>query len=54
MADPDEGFDDGWDDEDAECPRCHGDGRDPWTDYLMPCPECQGEQHPQGAANEQR
>lgn len=27
-----------------ECPRCHGDGRDPWNDYLLPCPACQGEQ----------
>lgn len=29
-----------------ECPRCHGDGRDPWIDYLLPCPACQGEQRP--------
>lgn len=30
--------------EEPECPRCHGDGRDPWNDYLLPCPICQGEQ----------
>jgi len=29
-----------------ECPRCHGDGRDPQTDYLLPCPACQGGQRP--------
>lgn len=33
-------------DDEPECPRCGGDGRDPWCDYLMPCPECQGEQRP--------
>lgn len=37
---------DGEDDFDEECPRCHGDGRDPWSDYLLPCPACQGEQTP--------
>ena len=31
-------------DDEPECERCHGDGRDPWFDYLMPCPACQGEQ----------
>ena len=35
-----------YEDEDTECPRCHGDGRDPWNDYLLPCPLCQGEQRP--------
>ena len=35
-----------FDDDEPECPRCHGDGRDPWNDYLLPCPECQGEQTP--------
>lgn len=33
-------------DDEPECPRCHGDGRDPWNDYLLPCPLCQGEQTP--------
>lgn len=33
-------------DDDAECPRCHGDGMDPMCDYLLPCPLCQGEQQP--------
>lgn len=38
--------DDSWlDDDEPECERCRGDGRDPWTDYLLPCPLCQGEQH---------
>lgn len=36
--------DDYWDDE-PECSRCGGDGRDPQNDYLLPCPLCQGEQH---------
>lgn len=35
---------DDYDEEDAVCERCHGDGRDPWNDYLLPCPLCQGEQ----------
>jgi hypothetical protein len=34
-----------YDDDEPECDRCHGDGRDPWNDYLLPCPLCQGEQH---------
>lgn len=29
-------------DDDMQCERCRGDGRDPWCDYLLPCPECQG------------
>lgn len=33
------------DDDEPECERCRGDGRDPWNDYLLPCPLCQGEQH---------
>jgi len=33
-------------DEEPECPRCEGDGRDPLSDYLLPCPLCQGEQRP--------
>jgi DnaJ-class molecular chaperone len=33
-------------DDDTECERCRGDGRDPWNDYLLPCPACQGEQQP--------
>lgn len=33
-------------DDEPECERCHGDGRDPWNDYLLPCPVCQGEQRP--------
>lgn len=38
-------FEDDYDDQDEpECERCHGDGRDPLTDYLLPCPLCQGEQ----------
>lgn len=44
MSEPDD--DHGYDDSDAECPRCHGDGMDPWNDYLLPCPLCQGEQVP--------
>jgi hypothetical protein len=32
--------------DEAECPRCDGDGMDPLTDYLLPCPLCQGEQQP--------
>jgi hypothetical protein len=40
----DECIDDDYDE--PECPRCHGDGRDPWSDYLLPCPVCQGEQRP--------
>ena len=28
--------------QDDECPRCHGDGMDPWNDYLLPCPVCGG------------
>lgn len=39
-------IDDMYEDFDDECPRCHGDGRDPYTDYLFPCPLCQGEQTP--------
>ena len=39
--------DDEWDEfEDPECPRCHGDERDPYTDYLLPCPLCQPDQLP--------
>ena len=34
------------DDDEPECPRCHGDGMDPRNDYLLPCPLCQGEQRP--------
>lgn len=30
------------DDDDTECPRCHGDGMDPLNDYLLPCHECSG------------
>lgn len=30
--------------EEEECPRCHGDGRDPWNDYLLPCPMCLGDE----------
>ena len=29
-------------DDEPECDRCRGDGRDPWTDYLLPCPFCLG------------
>jgi hypothetical protein len=29
-------------DDEPECERCHGDGRDPWNDYLLPCPVCGG------------
>jgi len=37
------GCDDCTDYEDeAECSRCHGDGRDPLSDYLLPCPFCGG------------
>ena len=35
-----------YEDDEAVCERCHGDGADPWTDYLLPCPACQGEQQP--------
>jgi hypothetical protein len=41
---PDDIEDEMDDAEHVECPRCHGDGRDPWNDYLLPCPVCQGEQ----------
>ena len=44
--DHDDGPYDGWREEDAECPNCLGDGRDPWNDYLLPCPLCQGDQRP--------
>jgi len=30
-----------FDDDEEECPRCHGDGMDPLTDFLLPCPMCQ-------------
>ena len=47
MTEPSCEDDVGYDDSDEEeCPRCHGDTRDPWCDYLMPCPLCQGEQTP--------
>jgi hypothetical protein len=36
----------GSEEDDAECPRCQGDGMDPQNDYLLPCPLCQGEQQP--------
>jgi hypothetical protein len=31
-----------YDQYDAECDRCHGDGRDPWNDYMLPCHLCGG------------
>lgn len=43
MSTPDDGYEE-YDDEEPECPRCHGDGADPWCDGLLPCPLCQGEQ----------
>lgn len=30
------------DDDETDCERCHGDGRDPWNDYLLSCPLCGG------------
>ncbi|ARV17514.1 hypothetical protein AEP_00554 [Curvibacter sp. AEP1-3] len=33
-----------YEDDDKECERCHGDGRDPLNDYLLPCPLCEGAQ----------
>jgi hypothetical protein len=32
-----------YEDDDAECPHCCGDGFDPFSDYLLPCPVCLGE-----------
>lgn len=48
MSEPDEFLDshEDYDQDEPECERCRGDGRDPWNDYLLPCPVCQGEQVP--------
>jgi len=43
MGEPDDFEDSDYDDDEPECPRCHGEGMDPWNDYLLPCPECGGE-----------
>lgn len=40
--DPDDGPYDGWQEDEPECPNCHGDGMDPWNDYLFECPLCMG------------
>jgi len=37
-------LDDGrFEEDDEECPCCHGDGMDPMNDYATECPVCGGE-----------
>ena len=43
MGEPDDFEDSDYDDDEPECPRCHGDGMDPWNDYLLTCPLCLGD-----------
>lgn len=40
-------LDDGrFEEDDEECPCCHGDGMDPMNDYATECPVCGGEGEP--------
>lgn len=43
MGEPDDFEDSDYDDDEPECPRCHGEGMDPWNDYLLTCPLCLGD-----------